>query len=85
LRSANAVTLVNYSEPSRKSKVKKIELHMDALITMVAVFVIAISFLVYQRYQYSTLLQENLDLLWENSSLEANLVLKTAQFDKSIY
>ena len=60
---------------------KKFELHMDALIVTIAVFALAASFLVYQRHQYSILLQENIDLQWENSSLEANLVLKTSQVD----
>ena len=60
---------------------KKFELHLDALIVAVAVFALAIAFLVYQRYQYTTLLQENVDLAWENSTLEANLVLMTAQIE----
>ena len=61
---------------------KKIELHMDALIAIAVVFVLFGVFLLYQRYQYNDLLQENVDLQWENSSLEANLVLLTAQIDK---
>jgi hypothetical protein len=55
---------------------------MDALIVIVAVFVLAAAFLVYQRHQYSILLQENADLAWENSSLEANLVLMTSRIDE---
>jgi hypothetical protein len=61
--------------------VKKFELHMDALIAIVAVFALAVSFLIYQRHQYADLLQENVDLTWENSSLEADLVRMTARFD----
>ena len=61
---------------------KKLELHMDALIAMFAVLALVIAFLVFQRYQYSNLLQENVDLLWENSTLEANLVFMTTQIDK---
>ena len=60
---------------------KKYELHLDALIAMFIVFAIAMAFLLFQRYQYSVVVQENVDLLWENSDLEANLVLRTAQFD----
>jgi len=60
---------------------RKFELHMDALVVMVGVLVLAIAFLLYQRYQYSDLLQENVDLAWKNSSLEAELVMKTAQID----
>ena len=61
---------------------KKFELHLDALIVVFAVFALAVAFLIYQRHQYSVLMQENVDLLWENSTLEANLVLKTDQFEK---
>lgn len=60
---------------------KKFELHLDALIVVFVVFALAIAFLLYQRHQYSVVMQENIDLLWENSSLEANLVLMTAQID----
>ena len=74
--------MLNWLELTGNSKVKKIELHKDALITIAVVFVLVLFFLVFQRYQYSKLAQENADLLWENSSLEANLVLKTDQFDK---
>ncbi len=61
---------------------KKFELHMDALIVVAVVFALAVSFLLYQRHQYSILMQENVDLQWENSSLEANLVIKSNQFDQ---
>ena len=61
---------------------KKFELHMDALIVIIAAFVLAAAFLVYQRHQYSVLLQENADLAWENSSLEANLVLMSSRIDE---
>jgi hypothetical protein len=62
--------------------VKKLELHMDALITIIIVFVLVIFFLIFQRYQYSQLTQENVDLQWENSQLEVNLALQTAQLDR---
>ena len=61
---------------------KKFELHLDALITIIVVFVLALSFILYQRYQYSDLLQENVDLKWEYGNLEANLLLKSNQYDK---
>ena len=61
---------------------KKFELHLDALITIVAVFALVVAFLLYQRYQYSDLLQENVDLAWENANLQVNLDYKTAQFDE---
>ena len=61
---------------------KKIELHLDALITIVVVFVLAISFLLYQRYQYADVLQKNIDLTWENEKLKVDLVVETNLLDK---
>jgi len=62
--------------------VKKIELHLDAIITIVVVFVLAISFLLFQRYQYSIVLQENIDLTWDNEKLKVNLIWETSLLDK---
>ena len=61
---------------------KKIELHLDALITIVVVFVLAIGFLLFQRYQYADVLQKNIDLTWDNETLKVDLVLKTSLLDK---
>jgi len=61
--------------------VKKFELHLDALITIIAVFVLVFSFVLYQRHQFSDLLQENVDLTWDNEILKASLDYKTAQFE----
>ena len=60
---------------------KKFELHLDALIAMFVVFALIIAFLLYQRSQYLDLTQENVDLVWENVTLQASLDYKTAQFD----
>jgi len=62
--------------------VKKIELHLDALITIIVVFVLAIGFMLYQRYQYSVVLQENIDLTWDNEKLKVDLILETSLLDK---
>jgi len=62
--------------------VKKIELHLDALITIVVVFVLAIGFLLFQRYQYADVLQKNIDLTWDNEKLKVDLILKTNFLDK---
>ena len=58
---------------------RKFELHLDALIVIIVVFALAATFLIYQRHQYSSLLQENVDLVWENSTLEANLALMSSR------
>ena len=60
---------------------KKFELHLDALIAMFVVFALIVAFLLYQRSQYLDLTQENIDLVWENVTLQASLDYKTAQFD----
>ena len=61
---------------------KKIELHLDALITIIVVFVLAISFLLYQRYQYADVLQENIDLTWDNEKLKVDLIVEKSLLDK---
>ncbi len=61
---------------------KKIELHIDALITIIIVFVLAIGFLLFQRYQYSDVLQENIDLTWDNEKLKVDLVYKASLLEK---
>jgi hypothetical protein len=60
---------------------KKFEFHLDALLTVIVVFVLAIGFIVYQRHQYSDVLQENIDLTWDNEMLKVDLELKSAQLD----
>lgn len=59
---------------------KKFELHLDAIVVVVVVFALAVAFLLYQRHQYSIVMQENLDLVWENSELEVNLALMTSRW-----
>jgi len=54
---------------------KKFELHLDALITVAVVFTLAVGFLLYQRHQYSVVMQENIDLAWEIVTLKADLEL----------
>ena len=60
---------------------KKFEFHLDALITVIVVFVLAISFILYQRHQFSEVFQENVDLVWENETLKVDLELKSRQLD----
>jgi len=62
--------------------VKKFELHFDALFTIIIVFVLAVGFILYQRYQYSVVLQENIDLTWENEKLKVDLIVEKSLLDK---
>jgi len=52
---------------------KKFEFHLDALITVLVVFVLAVGFIGYQRHQYKVVSQENIDLTWEVETLKADL------------
>ena len=61
---------------------KKFEFHLDALIIIIVVFVLLLSFLLFQRYQYSEILQDNIDLAWENENLNVDIVLTTNLLDK---
>ena len=61
---------------------KKFELHFDALFTIIIVFVLAVGFILYQRYQYSVVLQENIDLTWENEKLKVDLIVEKSLLDK---
>ena len=45
-------------------------------------FVLAISFLLYQRYQYADVLQENIDLTWDNEKLKVDLIVEKSLLDK---
>ena len=65
---------------------RKIELHLDAVIAIVLVFVAAVGFIAYQRHEYSLLAQDNMDrkmtqlkLEFEVARLEALLKRATAE------
>lgn len=60
---------------------RKFELHLDALIAIIVVFVLVVGFLLHQRHQYSVLLQANIDLAWEQAHLEVNYEHTTALLD----
>jgi hypothetical protein len=50
--------------------VSKIELHIDALIVIVLLFVAAVGFIAFQRHQYALLAQENSDRQMQQLKLE---------------
>jgi len=58
--------------------VKKIEIHVDALIAIIIVVALTLGFILFQRYQYSIVLQENIDLTWDNEKLKVSLVFQTS-------
>ena len=65
--------------------VRKFQLHLDALIVIVLLFVAAVGFIMFQRHQYARLAQENSDrqlaqvkLEYEIARLEALLKRATA-------
>jgi hypothetical protein len=52
---------------------KQFTFNLDALIVVSIIFFVAISFIGYQRYQYSDLLEENVQLQWKAQDLEINV------------
>lgn len=54
--------------------VRKIELHLDAVIAIVLVFVAAVGFIVYQRHEYSLLAQDNIERKIAQLKLELEVV-----------
>jgi hypothetical protein len=60
---------------------RKFDLHLDALIAIVLVFVLAAGFIVYQRQQYAEVMQENIDLIWEVETMKADLQINAARLE----
>jgi hypothetical protein len=52
--------------------IKKVELHVDAIAVIVLVFVASFGFNLYQRYQYSDLMEEHVELQWRAQDTEIN-------------
>jgi hypothetical protein len=63
--------------------VRKVELHMDAMIVIVLLFVAAVGFIVYQRHQYSDLLRDNLGRQMTQLSLELEVARLEALLKKA--
>ncbi|MFC1796329.1 hypothetical protein ACFL1V_04460 [Pseudomonadota bacterium] len=61
---------------------KKFQLHLDAVITLILVFALTLSVILFQRYQYSKLLQDNIDLAWDNENLTVNLDYTSTLLDR---
>ncbi len=51
---------------------KKVQLHIDAIAAIVLVFLVSFGFNLYQRHQYSSLLQEHVDVQWKAQNMEVN-------------
>jgi hypothetical protein len=63
--------------------VRKFELHIDALIVIVLLFVAAVGFIAFQRHQYSLLAQENSDRQMKQVFLELEVARLEAQLRKA--
>jgi len=63
--------------------VRKVELHMDAVIVIVLLFVAAVGFIAYQRHQYSDLLRDNLGRQMTQLSLELEVARLEALLRKA--
>jgi hypothetical protein len=62
--------------------VKKFGLHLDALIAIIVVFILAFGIILYQRHQFSGLLQESIDLAWENETLKMDVEYQIGLLEK---
>jgi len=67
---------------------KKIGLHIDAIVVIVIVFTASFGFNLYQRYQYSDLLKEHIALQQRTMGMEFSLAsmearLKTLENEKN--
>ena len=61
---------------------KQFTLNLDALLAISIIFLLAFGFIGYQRYQYSNLLEEHVQLQWNTQDLEINVKLLKAQLDQ---
>jgi heme/copper-type cytochrome/quinol oxidase subunit 3 len=61
---------------------KQFTLNLDALVVITLVFLLAISFIGYQRYQYNDLLQEHVQLQWGTQDMEINLDIAKAKLER---
>ena len=52
---------------------KQYTLHLDALLVITAVYLLAFGFIAYQRYQYADLLEEHVQLQWKAQDMEVNV------------
>jgi len=74
----------NLSYPCQQKQcrtLKKFELHLDALIAVVVVLILAGGFIVYQRFQYAEAMQDNVDLTWEVETMKVDLQTMAVRLD----
>jgi hypothetical protein len=63
--------------------VKKVELHVDALIAIALLIVAAVAFIAYQRHQYLDLLGDNVERQWKQMHLESEVARLEALLRKA--
>lgn len=61
---------------------KQFTLNLDALLVLAMVFLVAFGFIGYQRYQYSDLLKEHIQLQWFSQDLEIDAVYLKAKLER---
>ena len=65
-----------------KKPVRKFELHLDAVIVIVAVFLLASGFIVYQRHQYTQLLDEWIAVSTDHTNLKVDFEMSSRALEK---
>ena len=61
---------------------RRLHIHLDAAIVLVLVLIASFSFNLYQRYQYSRLLQAYIDLEWDAQNTMINLGYVTGKLEQ---
>lgn len=61
---------------------KQFTLNLDSLVVIAVVFLLAFSFIIYQRHQYLDLLEEHVQLQWTTQDLQINMNLTKAKLDQ---
>lgn len=62
--------------------IKKFELHLDAIVVVVVLFLLSFGANFYQQIQYSGLLQEYVDEKWKSEDLQSQLVVVKAKLEQ---
>jgi hypothetical protein len=63
--------------------IRKFELHIDAVVVIGVLFVSAVSFIAFQRHQYSLLLQDNIERQMKQLSLEMEVARLEVQLKRT--
>ncbi len=64
---------------------KKVEVNLDTIITISAIYILLIGIVVFQRFQYSELFEEHISLQWTAQDAEFNVRILKKRLEKCTY